>query len=313
MRETEKEIRVEQKCIVEDLVIKKLSTVGVLGNVALTIFKLFAGIMGNSQAMVSDALHSLSDVFATLVAYIGVKFSRKEADHDHPYGHERIESLASIILAIILFITALEIGKSGIESIALKTYSHKSLPGVLALVAAIVSIVTKEGMFWYTMHYANKLDSQAFRADAWHHRSDAISSIGALVGIGFSMIGYPIFDSIASILICMMILKVGYDILVDGINKLIDKRCDEQLENRIRQIALSQSGVLGIDDLKTREFGSKIYVDIEIRVKGDLSLIHAHGIADYVHDAVEKEFPECKHCMVHINPDETDLNGYCPI
>lgn len=313
MRETEKEIRVEQKSIAEDLVIKKISTVGILGNIVLTVFKFFAGVMGNSSAMISDAIHSLSDVFATFVAFIGVKYSRKEADHNHPYGHERIESLASIILSIILFLTALEIGKSGVESIVFEKYKHIELPGVIALLAAVISILVKEGMFWYTMHYANKLDSPAFRADAWHHRSDAISSIGALVGIGFSMLGYPIFDSIASILICLMILKVGYEILVDGVNKLIDKRCDIGLENKIREIALSQNGVIAIDDLKTREFGSKIYVDIEIRVDGELSLIHAHGIADYVHDAVEREFPECKHCMVHINPDETGINKYCPI
>ena len=176
------------------------------------------------------------------------------------------------------------------------------IPGTIALIAALVSIITKEGMFWYTRHYAKKLNSPAFMADAWHHRTDAISSVGSLIGITFARMGYPIFDPIASILISLLILKVGYDIFKDGFNKMVDKSCSEEVEEKIRTIVLEEDGVEGIDVLRTREFGAKMFVDIEILADGDLTLRASHEIAQRVHDKVEREFPDCKHCMVHVNP-----------
>ena len=292
----------EEQKVLENKIVNKLSTIGIFGNIALTIFKLFAGIVGHSGAMVSDAIHSLSDVFATIVAFIGVKMSKKEPDKEHPYGHDRLESIASIILALILLGTGVGIGASGIEKVIDVKKVAIEVPGVLALVAAIVSIIVKELMFWYTRHYAKKLNSPAFMADAWHHRSDAISSIGSLIGITFARMGYPIFDPIASILISLLILKVGYDIFKDGFNKMVDKSCSEDVEEKIRNIVSSQRGVKGIDVLRTREFGAKMFVDIEILADGNLTLKESHSIAQKVHDEVEKAFPDCKHCMVHVNP-----------
>ena len=161
--------------------INHLSTVGILGNVILTAFKLLAGIIGHSGAMISDAVHSLSDVFATFIAFLGVKLSKKSADSEHPYGHDRLECVASMVLAAILLATGIGIGMSGVKTIIAGDYSHLQAPGTIALVAAIVSILTKEGMFWYTRHYAKILDSAAFMADAWHHRSDAFSSVGSRI------------------------------------------------------------------------------------------------------------------------------------
>ena len=166
----------------EQKMINHLSTVGILGNVILTAFKLLAGIIGHSGAMISDAVHSLSDVFATFIAFLGVKLSKKSADSEHPYGHDRLECVASMVLAAILLATGIGIGMSGVKTIIAGDYSHLQAPGTIALVAAIVSILTKEGMFWYTRHYAKILDSAAFMADAWHHRSDAFSSVGSLIG-----------------------------------------------------------------------------------------------------------------------------------
>lgn len=286
----------------ENKIVNKLSSVSIFGNIALTVFKLFAGTMGHSGAMVSDAIHSLSNVFTTVVAFIGVKMSKKEPDKEHPYGHDRLESIASIFLAIILIATGIGIGFSGIEKIVDMKKVAIEVPGVLALIAAIVSIVVKELMFWYTRYYAKKLNSSAFMADAWHHRSDAISSVGSLIGITFARMGYPIFDPIASILISLLILKVGYDIFKDGFNKMVDKSCSEDVEAKIRDIATSQEGVEGIDVLRTREFGAKMYVEIEILADGNLPLRESHSIAQKVHDEVEKAFPDCKHCMVHVNP-----------
>ena len=292
----------------EEKIIKKLSAVGILGNVFLAAFKLFAGIFGKSGAMVSDAVHSLSDVFATLIAYIGVRLSKQKEDAEHPYGHERLECVASLILGLILAGTGVGIGYTGIR----KLFDQESIeiPTLLPLIAAVVSIVVKEGMFWYTMYYAKKLDSSAFKADAWHHRSDAISSVGSFIGIGLAKLGLPIMDPIASLLICLLILKVAVDISKDAIAKMLDTSGGNVFEQSLRSFIEEQPGVVQIDLLHTRQFGNKMYVDLEIAVKRDISLVAAHEIAESVHSAVEQHFPNVKHVMIHVNPaEETAANG----
>jgi len=289
----------------EQKMINHLSTVGILGNVILTAFKLLAGIIGHSGAMISDAVHSLSDVFATFIAFLGVKLSKKSADSEHPYGHDRLECVASMVLAAILLATGIGIGMSGVKTIIAGDYSHLQAPGTIALVAAIVSILTKEGMFWYTRHYAKILDSAAFMADAWHHRSDALSSIGAFVGIFGARLGYPILDPVASIVICFMIAKAAIDIFRDAIDKMVDHSCDAKTEESMRREILKVPGVRRVDLLRTRLFGSKMYVDIEIAAAGEISLNDAHDIAENVHHTIEDKFKDVKHCMVHVNP----ING----
>ncbi|WP_035796639.1 cation diffusion facilitator family transporter [Butyrivibrio sp. MB2005] len=286
----------------EQTLIRKMSRVGVLGNIVLAAFKLIAGILGKSGAMVSDAVHSLSDVLATIIAYIGVKLAGQQEDAEHPYGHERFECVASLILGLILAGTGLGIGYNGIKMLLFEK-SAIEVPTMLPLIAAIVSIAVKEGMFWYTMHYARILDSPAFKADAWHHRSDALSSVGSFIGIGLARLGFPFMDPIASILICALILKVAYDILKDALNKMLDTSCDATYEGKLRSFILEQPGVLGIDLLHTRQFGNKIYVDLEITVQRDITLVYAHAIAEHVHSNVEKNFPNVKHIMIHVNPE----------
>ncbi len=286
----------------EKLAIRKLSLVGIVGNIFLSAFKFFAGIIGNSSAMVSDAVHSLSDVFATLIALIGVKFGRRAADASHPYGHERIESLAAIALGLVLLVTGIGIGWTGLEKILAGNYESLPIPGAIALVAAIVSIAVKEAMFWYTRHWARIIRSSAFEADAWHHRSDALSSIGALIGVGGSMLGYPVCDPIASVVICLFILKQGVSIIVDALKKMLDTSCGPQFEDKIRELVDGESQVERIDVLRTRMFGDKVYVDMEIAIDGTMQLTDAHAIAERVHDNVEQAFPEVKHVMIHVNP-----------
>lgn len=286
----------------ETAVIRKLSLVGIIGNVFLSAFKFIAGIMGNSSAMVSDAVHSLSDVFATFIAFLGVRFGRREADASHPYGHERIESLAAIVLGLILLVTGVGIGWVGLEKILAGNYESLPIPGMIALVAAIVSIAVKEGMFWYTRHWARVIRSSAFEADAWHHRSDAMSSIGALVGVGGSMLGYPVLDPIASVVICLFILKQGISIIYDALKKMLDTSCGEQLEKEVRQLVDAENQVERIDMLRTRMFGDKVYIDMEIAIDGSMQLTDAHAIAERVHDDIEHAFPEVKHVMIHVNP-----------
>lgn len=280
----------------------KVSFVSITANIFLSVFKLFAGLVAHSGAMISDAVHSASDVFSTIVVIIGIKISAKDSDKEHPYGHERLECVAAIVLATILCITGIGIGYSALENIISGKYNSLEVPGMLALVAAVASIAVKEAMFWYTRLYAKKIDSSALMADAWHHRSDSLSSIGALIGISGARLGFPILDSIASLVICVFIAKAAYDIFKDAVKKMVDEACDEETEKQLRELALAQEGVLGIDLLRTRVFGNKIYVDIEIRADGDKPLRETHAIAEKVHDKIENNFPKVKHIMVHVNP-----------
>lgn len=278
----------------------KVSFVSIAGNIVLSTGKLIAGVLGNSSAMISDAVHSASDVLSTVVVMVGINISSRKEDNSHQYGHERMECIAAFILAGLLFATGLGIGFSGIEKIM--HGSDLQAPGLLPLIAAVVSIVVKEAMYWYTVLAAKKINSASLKADAWHHRSDALSSVGSFVGILGARMGFPILDPIASVLICLMIIKVSYDIVRDAIDKLVDKSCDDETISRMQTVIMEQEGVMGVDLLKTRLFGSKIYVDVEICADGNLTLIKAHQIAESVHDALERDFPEVKHCMVHVNP-----------
>ncbi len=280
----------------------RISTTTVVVNLALSVFKLVAGLVASSGAMISDAIHSASDVISTFIVMIGVHISGKEPDKEHPYGHERFECVASIVLAMILAETGIAIGSTGMKTIISGNYSGLKIPGMLALVAAVISIIVKEWMYHYTIHAARRIQSGALKADAWHHRSDALSSIGALIGIAGARMGFAIADSIASVIICLFIIKAAYDIFKDAIEKMIDQSCDEDTEQKMHDLILSEPGVKGLSVLQTRIFGSRIYVDAEIEADGSLSLTDAHNIAEQVHDAIEQAFPTVKHIMIHVNP-----------
>ena len=284
----------------------KVSTVTIFWNTVLAVFKFIAGLLASSNAMISDAIHSASDVFSTIVVMIGVKLASKESDEEHPYGHERLECVAAIILSMVLLGTGLVIGYGAFMNIINGHYNSIKVPGMLALVAAILSILVKELMYWYTRIYAKRIDSSALMADAWHHRSDALSSVGALIGIAGARLGFPIMDSIASLVIFMFIAKAAYDIFMDAVDKMVDHSCDEETKESIRQCVLENDKVEGIDLLNTRLFGNKIYVDIEICVDGENTLNEAHKIAEDVHDSIEERFAKIKHIMVHVNPKKEE-------
>ena len=277
---------------------------GIVCNVFLFIGKLIIGTISRSVSITADAVNTLSDAASSILTLLGFKMSQKPADKEHPYGHERLECVAAIILAVILFITGISIGISAVKTIASGHYADLAVPGILALVAAVISIATKEAMFWYTKVNATRIDSAALMADAWHHRSDALSSVGALVGIAGARLGFPICDSIASLVICVFIVKASYDIFHDAVDKMVDHSCNEGDEQLLRDCICEEEGVLRIDDLRTREFGNKIYVDVEIAADGDRPLKETHAIAERIHDHIEKKFPKVKHVMVHVNPFE---------
>ena len=284
-------------------VANQVSFVTIVVNILLAFMKLLAGVFAHSNAMISDSIHSASDVFSTMIVVIGIKLSSKQPDKEHPYGHERMECVSSIILSGLLLATGIGIGMNGIENIIKSTSGTSiAIPGTLALIAAVVSIVVKEWMFWYTRSAAKKINSGALMADAWHHRSDAMSSVGAFIGILGARLGFPILDPIASVAICVLIVKASVDIFRDAIDKMVDHSCDEATEESMREVIMGVKGVKGIDLLQTRLFGSKMYVDIEISADGTIPLDEAHDIAENVHHSIEKNFKDVKHCMVHVNP-----------
>ena len=283
-------------------VANQVSFVTIVVNILLAFMKLLAGVFAHSNAMISDSIHSASDVFSTMIVVIGIKLSSKQPDKEHPYGHERMECVAAIVLSMVLFMTGLGIGVEALTDVLKGEYSHLQVPGMLALAAAVISIVSKEAMYWYTRYYAKKIDSSALMADAWHHRSDAMSSVGAFIGILGARLGFPILDPLASVAICVLIVKASVDIFRDAIDKMVDHSCDEATEESMREVIMGVKGVKGIDLLQTRLFGSKMYVDIEISADGEIPLNEAHDVAENVHHTIEKNFKDVKHCMVHVNP-----------
>ena len=282
-----------------------VSSVSMAVNILLSIFKITAGFIAKSSAMISDGVHSASDIVSTVIVMIGIKISSKESDREHQYGHERMECVAAIILSGILFATGIGIGISGIKKISLS--KEIIPPGAIALTAAVISVAIKELMYRYTIYNAKKINSSALKADAWHHRSDALSSIGSFIGILGARHGFPILDPIAAIVICIFILKAAIEIFLEAIDKMTDRACDDETIKKISEIISSQKGVLGIDSLKTRMFGDKIYVDTEISADGHIPLNEAHSIAENVHDKIEDKIPNVKHCMVHVNPYKKDI------
>ena len=280
----------------------KISFITIIMNVILSIFKIIAGVVGKSNAMLADGVHTLSDVLTTIVVIFGLKVSSKEADKEHPYGHEKYEPIFAKLLSIMLFLTGLYIGYGSIKVLI---NGNIKTPGLIALVAAIVSIVTKEGMYLYTIKAAKKIKSLSLEADAWHHRTDAFSSLGTFVGILGARMGFKILDPIAGVVVSIFVIKVGVELYIKATKELVDESADDETEGKIIAIAYSVVGVDSVKSLKTRIFGNKIYVDIEITVDGSINVEQGHNIAEEVHDKIEEEVKEVKHCMVHVEPTKS--------
>lgn len=279
----------------------RVSAVSIAVNVMLSLFKFAAGVLAHSGAMVSDAAHSASDVLSTVVVMVGVGLSGRKSDESHPYGHERLECAASTVLAVLLLATGLGVGAQGVSRLA-EGGSGLREPGLPALAAAVISIGVKEWMYWYTRAAARRIHSGALMADAWHHRSDSLSSVGAFAGIAGARLGFPVLDSLAGVIISLFIVKASVDIFRDSMEKLVDKSCDRELVMKMRRLAEDCAGVERVDDIRTRVFGTRVYVDIEIAVDENMPLREAHSIADQVSGSIGEGFGAVKHCMVHVNP-----------
>ncbi|MDR3318918.1 MAG: cation diffusion facilitator family transporter [Clostridiales bacterium] len=287
----------------------KVTAVNMASNLFLAVFKMLAGIFGHSAALISDAVDSTADIFSSLIAMIGIRISDKKSDEGHPYGHERFECVAAIILSVIILATGLVIGYNGVMSLIEGGYKNIEMPNALALSAAIVSIVGKEIMFLFTRRAAKKIQSGALRAGAWNFQTDALASAGSLIGIVGALLGAGILDVIASLVICLFILRTAVRIFIDAVKKMTDEACDEGTVEKIRGVIMECGGVLEIDALRTRKFGERIYVEAEIALPAELTFVESHDIAERVHNALEDGFPLIKHCAVHVNPKESGVEN----
>ncbi len=283
--------------------LNRISFVTIVVNVLLSVIKILAGIFGRSGALIADGIHSVSDVITTVLAYVGVKMSDKVDDENHQYGHEKYEPVMGKLLATVLFITAVMLAYSATKDLQSGVIEK---PTVLPLIAAVLSIIVKEWMYRYTLKGALVLESSALKADAWHHRSDALSSLGSFVGVGGALLGYAILEPVVTFGIAALIMKVAVDIYLQSIKALMDVAADDKTVDDIRKVINSVDGVQSIDLLKTRIHGNRIYVDVEIGVFMDLTVKVAHDIAEEVHDLLEASNKKIKHCMVHVNPSRTN-------
>ncbi|MBU0997047.1 MAG: cation diffusion facilitator family transporter [Firmicutes bacterium] len=288
----------------ESVIIVKTSIKIMMINGFLAVIKIIAGIIGNSMAIISDAVNSISDVVTNVVVIISGKFSRKGKDHDHPYGHEKYESMVSMLLGVAILVTAFEIGREAVS--VLYRYFVQGVditePKLVALIVALATILIKEFMFHFTKRNAKLAHSSALHAQALDHRGDELASFGVVIGIGGSMLGFVFLEPIASLVICLFVGRLGFKIIKDGISQVVDESAPVEILKEMKEIIRSNKEVLSIDELKTRQFGMKLYVDLEISLDGKLSLYEAHEIAEKVHDQIEEKMEDVIHCMIHVNP-----------
>ena len=286
--------------------IYRVTIVGSVVNLLLLAFKFFAGIVGHSAAMLADAVHSLSDFVTDIIVLVFVKLSSKPEDADHDYGHGKYETLATAIIGICLCLVGLGIFWNGAQSIwHVVQGGTLPEPGMLALVAAVVSIVSKEALYQYTVYKGRRLDSQAVVANAWHHRSDAFSSIGTMVGIGGAIwLGdaWRVLDPIAAVVVSVFIVKVAFKLLVPSMNELLEKSLPAEVEDRISDIVLSFPGVTSPHHLRTRRIGMHYSIDLHVRMDGGITLEEAHHTATAIEHKLREAFGQGTYINIHVEP-----------
>lgn len=284
----------------------RVAVVNITANFLLTTAQIIIGILGHSQALVADGLHTLSDTLADLLVIFALKHGRKGADEEHPYGHERIETAVTMILGIVLISVAIGIGaRAGMK---LMTVGAIVTPSALTLWTALGTLVAKEAMYRYTINTANRFSSNMLRASAWHHRSDALSSLIVAAGIGGSLIGFAYFDAIAAIVVAAMIIKVGIGLSWQSLGELVDTGLAHEDLDAIRKTILSVSGVKALHLLRTRRVGGQALADVHIIVDDHVSVSEGHQISEAVRTKLIKEIAPMTDVMVHIDTEE-DVQG----
>ncbi|MGP3779799.1 cation diffusion facilitator family transporter [Halanaerobium saccharolyticum] len=278
---------------------RRISVISLVSNTLLALLKIFIGFFGSSKALIADGFHSVSDMASTIIVMISIKFSETPADKNHPYGHEKAEALGTNILSVILILTAFFLGRDAVLTIFEGDIAE---PGSWALVAAFISIVVKELLYRYTIKIGEKINSRGLIADAHHHRSDAFSSIAALIGIGGAKLGFRFLDPLAGLVVAFLILKVGYEIMRDTSYELMDGRPAKEKIEEIRDLAESIDGVIDIHDIKLRSYGPNYIVDLKIVVRDQLSVVEGHNIACQVENIIIDNTDDVKDVLVHIDP-----------
>lgn len=287
----------------------KVTLLSILWNVILTIIKLLAGILGRSSSMIADAMHSASDIISSIGVLIGNKIAKTPNDKDHNYGHEKAETLVSFLLSLLLIFVSLKIGYDGVKS--LFHLDQVKIPTILPLVVSVISIVIKEYQYRITIKVANKINSPSLKADAWHHRSDALSSIAAFIGIGGSMLGFKALDPLAAIVVALFVAKVGFDILKDSANELMDSSISEDEESKIIEIAKNTAGVIHLGELKSRKHGAMAYLDLTICVNKNLTVFEGHEIASNLEKCLIESMRFIKGITIHVEPCINCTDNIC--
>lgn len=286
--------------------IYRVTIVGSVVNMLLLIFKFVAGIVGNSAAMVADAVHSLSDFVTDIVVILFVRLSGRPADEDHGYGHGKFETLATLFVSLVLFGVAVMLFVGGVKDIVAVAHGEQlAEPTMVALIAAVISIIAKELLYHYTVKCGKKLNSQVVVANAWHHRSDAFSSIGVLAGVGGAMFlggRWAVLDPIAATIVSLFIVKVAYSLLMPSLEELLERSLPKDVEQRIEQIILSVDGVSSPHHLRTRRIGSAYAIEVHIRMDGNLTLTQAHAVTTAVERLLKQEFGDSTHVGIHTEP-----------
>jgi len=278
---------------------KTCTLVGLGVNVVLAIFKMLAGILGFSYAMIADAIHSISDCFATGTVYVSLRIGEKPADESHPYGHGNAETIAAFLVALIILATGVFVGVSAVHLIA---HRHLETPATIAMVAAAASIVIKEGLFRYTIKVGERNNNPAVIANAWDHRSDAYSSVAVLVGILGARLGYQYLDPVAGLLVSAFIIRVSLTLLRPNIGILMDERPGSAVLDRIRAVTLEVKGIKAIDELRVHRRGSTFTIDMEIAVGSKLTVEQGHGVAVEIKSRLMNAIEHVQDVMVHVNP-----------
>ena len=286
--------------------IYRVTLIGSAGNALLVIFKFVAGVLGHSAAMVADAFHSLSDFVTDIIVLVFVRVSARPQDKSHDYGHGKFETLASLFISLALFGAAVAIIVSGAQKLAAWLGGAElASPGRLALWAALISIAAKETMFRYTLRKGRELDSSALKANAWHHRSDALSSVGAAIGIGGAVLlggRWTVLDPLASIVVGAMLIKAAWDIMRPSLGELTDESLPEKVENEILEILQSFPEVSEPHNLRTRRIGSRIAIEAHIRMDGAMTLQQAHDLSSAIEKALKDRFSADTNVTLHMEP-----------
>lgn len=282
---------------------KKVSIITIIINILLTIVKAIIGAFAGSSALIADAIHSASDLFSTVIVMQGLKIAYLPPDDSHPYGHYRAESITSKILATILMVTALGIGYNSIKIILEPNIAP---PQSFAIYTALLSVIVKEWMYRFTLKVGKEINSSALIADAWHHRSDAFSSIAAVIGIAGAVMGYPIMDPLVGIIVSILILKTALDIYIDAVKVLMDTAPSKEILLAIEKAGLKAKGVECIEDIKVRQYGPKYIVDIKICVDPIITVQEGHSIAGKVKHNIINAGLDVQDVLVHVNPYEYD-------